>query len=154
MRFLDSWIMPRRSPSTGESAWRCSQKRQQQARHGLSRQRARKRNDLDLGRTSSAEADLERGRTTTSAVAQVRRLPRYKPEEKLEWLRLAWVDVGQPFTQPAYNAWRDQKLKRAAERGEFLRIPSVSTIYALFGGWGLACNTALPGRSAASDEAS
>jgi hypothetical protein len=38
-------------------------------------------------------------------------------------------------------------LAEAAARGEFLRIPSVPTIYALYGSWSRACNEILPGRN-------
>ena len=71
-----------------------------------------------------------------------RRAPRYSGEEKLEWLRRAWPAVGGPFTKAAYDRWRDDELARAAERGEFLRIPSGGTICVPYGGWKRACEGA------------
>jgi hypothetical protein len=77
-----------------------------------------------------------------------RRVPRYTKEEKLEWLRRAWTDVGEPFTEEQYEVWRQARLSEARDRGEHIEIPSVSTIYAIHGSWRAACDEALPGRTA------
>ena len=74
----------------------------------------------------------------------MRRVPRYETEETLEWLSRAWVDLGQPFTQTRYLAWRREQLEGARERGEYLDIPSVATICKRFGTWTAACREALP----------
>lgn len=85
--------------------------------------------------------------TTATPGSKTRRVPRYSKEEKFEWLRRAWRDVGEPFTEQQYEAWRQARLAEARERSEHLEIPSVSAIYAIYGSWRAACDEALPGRT-------
>jgi hypothetical protein len=66
------------------------------------------------------------------------RRPSYNEEEKLEWIRRAWVEVGQPFTAVAYKRWRLTKL------GPDQAIPCLPTIERTFGGWRNACARAVP----------
>jgi Homing endonuclease associated repeat len=90
-----------------------------------------------------AAAGLERPLDRSSR-GPTRRIPRYSIEENLDSLQRAWVDLGQPFTQTRYLAWRREKLAEARERGEYLSIPSVSTICQRLGTWTTACREVLP----------
>jgi hypothetical protein len=65
--------------------------------------------------------------------------PRYTIEEKVEWLRTAWVELGAPFTSTAYNAWRQARVVRGLDSG-----PSLSTVVHTFGSWPAAAAQAHP----------
>lgn len=91
-----------------------------------------------LRETSSSSEDAAPGQKAP------RRRPRYTAEEKLDWLRRAWVEIGQPFSQERYSAWRQEKLEEAVRRREFIEIPSLTAFYGMPGGWAGACQQALP----------
>lgn len=65
--------------------------------------------------------------------------PTYTDDEKLEWLRQAWKELGEPFTTNAYKRWRAIKI-----RTEAAAIPCLPTIERTFGGWNHARRLALP----------
>lgn len=90
------------------------------------------------------EAGLPSALGTSTRQKRERTLPRYAADEKVEWLRRAWIELGQPFTEKRYGAWRRAKLDQASERGEYLAVPSVGAIYTGFGSWGAGCRAALP----------
>jgi Homing endonuclease associated repeat len=69
--------------------------------------------------------------------------PLYSEAEKLEWIRRAWTECGEPFTQAAYKHWREKRMKRTGET-----IPGVGILVRAFGGWQNARARALPGHSA------
>lgn len=66
--------------------------------------------------------------------------PTYTDAEKLEWLRRAWKELGEPFTAHAYKHWRATKI-----RMEAAAIPCLPTVERTFGGWKNARRLALPG---------
>jgi hypothetical protein len=70
------------------------------------------------------------------------RRPVYTDEEKLDWIRRAWMKVGEPFTGYAYKHWRKEAL---VETGE--AIPCLPVIERTFGGWKRARELALPGQA-------
>jgi Homing endonuclease associated repeat len=67
------------------------------------------------------------------------RPPRYSEAEKLEWIRRAWVDVGEPFTGGAYSRWRRKEM---AVTG--LSIPCLPVLERTFGSWSRARELAIP----------
>ena len=69
---------------------------------------------------------------------------RWNRDPLVEAVKKAWVDIGEPFTKPAYTSWRQRKLKLAAENDEPLRIPHAEVICRTFGGWPEACDACLP----------
>lgn len=76
-----------------------------------------------------AAAGLPRVRHFTPPFSGERR-PAYSIEEKLEWLRRAWAEVGEPFTGSAYMRWRKEKIQEGERE-----IPSLPIIVRTFGGW-------------------
>jgi hypothetical protein len=64
--------------------------------------------------------------------------PTYSLDEKLEWLRRARIEVGEPFTEQAYRNWREERLSVEGA------IPSAFTLAKAFGGWVKARERALP----------
>jgi hypothetical protein len=66
--------------------------------------------------------------------------PRYTETEKLEWVRKAWVEVGEPFTGWAFRSWR--KKQRSATG---VPIPCLAVIERTFGGWARARDLAIAG---------
>lgn len=73
------------------------------------------------------------------------RRPFWTREEKLDFVRQAWIDKGQRLTKLAYRAWRDELIAAAVERDQVLWIPAEETIAGTFGGWRRAVALALPG---------
>jgi Homing endonuclease associated repeat len=69
---------------------------------------------------------------------------RWERDELVKAVRLAWPEVGEPFTKHAYMGWRQRKLGLAAEHGEPLRLPHSDVICRMFGGWPPACDACLP----------
>ena len=69
-------------------------------------------------------------------------------EEKLDWIRRAWSELSEPFTEAAYTSWRRERLADAATA-----VPTLSVIQKTFGGWDRACDRALPGRAFAGEVA-
>lgn len=69
------------------------------------------------------------------------RRPSYSEIDKLEWIRRAWSELGEPFTVTAYKRWR---LKVIAETGA--AVPCRANIERTFGGWKNAWERALPGQ--------
>jgi hypothetical protein len=60
-------------------------------------------------------------------------------DEQLDWMRRAWVEIGDPFTITAYEAWRRTKIE-----AEGIAIPSYMTITRRFGSWQNAKRLAFP----------
>ncbi|MDP9250361.1 MAG: hypothetical protein M3O78_03215 [Chloroflexota bacterium] len=69
-----------------------------------------------------------------------KRHPTYTEEEKLEWIRRAFVQLGEPFTAASYKRWRNQKVEQTDAD-----IPCLATIERTLGGWRSARERALPG---------
>jgi Homing endonuclease associated repeat len=67
------------------------------------------------------------------------RPPRYSEAEKLEWIRQAWVELGEPFTGWAFMRWRKKK-----QRDSGVSIPCLGVIERTFGSWTLARELAIP----------
>jgi hypothetical protein len=88
---------------------------------------------------SLAAAGLPRVQYQTPSFTGERR-PAYALEEKVEWLRRAWTEVGEPFTSAAYKTWRSDRMKGGEEE-----IPSLPIIVRTFGGWKEAKRVARPG---------
>ena len=73
------------------------------------------------------------------------RRPKYTPEEKKDALRQAWTEIGQPFIQSRYSAWREGKIAEGELQGKLVEIPSTEVICAEFEGWRQACLESIPG---------
>jgi Homing endonuclease associated repeat len=73
-----------------------------------------------------------------------KRRPAYSEEEKLEWIRQAWIACGEHFTTVTYKRWR---LGMVKDRDT--PVPCPATLERTFGGWREACERALPGRPGA-----
>jgi hypothetical protein len=69
----------------------------------------------------------------------VRAQRRYTRDEKLQWLRIAWVELGEPFISTAYTAWRAARIAKGDEPG-----PSVGAVAREFGTWTAAARLARP----------
>lgn len=69
------------------------------------------------------------------------RRPSYSEAEKLEWIRRAWAELGEPFTATSYKRWR---LKEIAKTDA--AVPSLAILERTFGGWKHARARALPGQ--------
>lgn len=65
--------------------------------------------------------------------------PSYTEPEMIECLRLAWVEMGEPFTGAAYKAWRENELAKGTSN-----VPTLDTVSRRLGGWNEACRRALP----------
>ena len=68
----------------------------------------------------------------------------YTRDELVEAIKRAWVSKGEPFTKPAYQAWRREKLAAANSADYHVRIPQAEVICRMFGGWPEACDACLP----------
>jgi Homing endonuclease associated repeat len=91
---------------------------------------------------AAGQPRLERTRAARQPLRHSR--ARWERDEVVEALNQAWVEVGEPFTGPAYMSWRQKKLRLAAESGEALRIPHIEVLRRIFGGWSQACDASLP----------
>jgi hypothetical protein len=67
------------------------------------------------------------------------RPPRYSEAEKLEWVRRAWVEMGEPFTGGAYSRWRKKEMAATG-----LSIPCLPVLERTFGSWSRARQLAIP----------
>jgi len=72
-----------------------------------------------------------------------KRYPSYSPAEKLDWIRRAWAECGEPFTAATYKRWRVRTIKTTGAA-----IPCLPNLERTFGGWKRARELALPGGGA------
>jgi hypothetical protein len=63
--------------------------------------------------------------------------PGYTREEKINWLKTAWVEIGEPFTGTAYDKWQKTRPGRIVDPA-----PSLSCIRDTLGGWRVAAQLA------------
>jgi hypothetical protein len=66
----------------------------------------------------------------------------YSRDQVAEALTDAWTEIGEPFTQGAYQARRHRIL--TTDETNVIRLPSVAVVCRIFGGWANACEQCLP----------
>jgi len=76
--------------------------------------------------------------------------PVYSDEQVVEWVRRAYREIGEPFTEEAYRTWRTETILR--ERPSKTSIPSSWTVGKRFRGWHGACDHALRDLDNGSDD--
>lgn len=82
------------------------------------------------------------GRHTGKKTGPKGRTGRRTPDEViLDALREAYAEIGEPFTQPSYSAWREDEILRDPRRKR--ELPCYCTIQKHFGTWAAACAAAL-----------